>query len=84
MSGWLPPGVTDTDIDRACPGYDDEPESEIPLGIVTTYDPKPIPLRQFDWSATRDEYEPPMPIGFGATEREAVLDLLTVEAEEEE
>jgi hypothetical protein len=26
MSGWLPPGVTDTDIDKACPGYDEEPE----------------------------------------------------------
>jgi hypothetical protein len=25
MSGWLPPGVTDKDIDEACPGYD-EPE----------------------------------------------------------
>lgn len=25
MSGWLPPGVTDADIDRAAPGYYDEP-----------------------------------------------------------
>lgn len=25
--GWLPPGVTDADIDRACPGYDDEEPS---------------------------------------------------------
>jgi hypothetical protein len=23
MSGWLPPGCTDADIDRASPGYDD-------------------------------------------------------------
>ena len=28
MSGWLPPGCTDEDIDRACPGYYDEPEAE--------------------------------------------------------
>jgi hypothetical protein len=27
--GWnLPLGCTDADIDRACPGYDDEPEEE--------------------------------------------------------
>jgi hypothetical protein len=26
MGGWLPPGVTDRDIDEACPGYYDEPE----------------------------------------------------------
>jgi hypothetical protein len=29
MSGWLPPGCTDSDIDRACPGYDDEEENEV-------------------------------------------------------
>lgn len=29
MSGWnLPPGCTDADIDRACPGYYDEPETD--------------------------------------------------------
>ena len=26
--------------------------------ITVTYDPKPIPLRQFDWCATLDHYEP--------------------------
>lgn len=30
MSGWLPPGCTDKDIDEACPGYNDEPEQEEP------------------------------------------------------
>lgn len=25
MSGWLPPGVTDADIDRAAPGWGDPP-----------------------------------------------------------
>lgn len=45
--------------------------------IVTRYDPKPIPERRFDWSAIDDDYEPGMPIGFGATEEEAVADLMT-------
>lgn len=43
--------------------------------IVTVYDPKPIPPRQFDWSATHDGYEPGDPIGFGRTEAEAIADL---------
>lgn len=43
--------------------------------IKTHYDPKPIPLRQFDWSAVADEYEPGHPIGFGRTEAEALADL---------
>ena len=52
--------------------------------IVTTYDPKPIPLRQFDWVATFDDYDgAPIdentasgcPIGYGATEAEAIADL---------
>lgn len=79
MSGWLPPGCTDKDIDDAAP--QDEPEDDIPEDVVTTYDPPPIPLRVFDWRATRDEYEPGLPIGFGRTERDAVLDLLTIERE---
>jgi hypothetical protein len=41
----------------------------------TTYDPKPIPVRKFDWSATARDYEPGDPIGYGATESEAVKDL---------
>jgi hypothetical protein len=44
--------------------------------INTTYDPKPIPDRQFDWTAIENEYEPGRPIGYGATEAEAVADLL--------
>ena len=41
----------------------------------TEYWPKPIPMRQFDWSAVTDDYEPGHPIGFGATETEAIRDL---------
>lgn len=37
----------------------------------------PIPIRQFDWSAVDDDsYEPGCPIGTGATELEAVKDLI--------
>jgi hypothetical protein len=48
----------------------------IPLAIRTTYWAKPIPLRQFDWEAVTDNYEPGAPIGYGATEQEAIDDLL--------
>ncbi len=44
--------------------------------IVTSYWAKPIPMRQFDWSAwfegTEDEG---MPLGYGRTEAEAIADL---------
>lgn len=37
----------------------------------------PIPVRRFDWTAVDDEtYEAGFPVGFGATEAEAVADLL--------
>lgn len=37
----------------------------------------PISLRQFDWSAVDDDtYEPGCPIGWGATEVEAIRDLM--------
>lgn len=54
-----------------------------PPKIHTHYDPKPIPLRQFDWSAYDDNYEPGCPIGWGATEAEALADLaIEIEARE--
>lgn len=43
--------------------------------MKTCYDPKPIPTRDFDWSATSDDYEPGDPIGHGATEAAAIADL---------
>ena len=43
--------------------------------IVTQFIYPPIPLRQFDWQATFDGYEPGDPIGHGRTERDAVRDL---------
>jgi hypothetical protein len=44
--------------------------------IRTTYWPKPVPNRAFDWEAALDNYEPGMPIGYGATRELAVLDLM--------
>jgi hypothetical protein len=46
--------------------------------IKTEYVYPPIPLRQFDWSAIDDDtYDGPgCPIGAGATEAEAIADLL--------
>jgi hypothetical protein len=43
--------------------------------IHTLYSPPPIPLRSYDWSAVEDDYEPGSPIGWGATEQEAIADL---------
>lgn len=43
--------------------------------IRTHYVFPPIPLRQFDWCAVRDSYEPGWPIGYGRTEAEAIADL---------
>jgi hypothetical protein len=53
--------------------------------IVTTYWAKPIPDRRFDWSATSENYDASWegeetgwwgshPIGYGATEEEAIAD----------
>lgn len=49
--------------------------------VRTEYWRKPGPTNKFDWSAVRDSYEPPMPVGYGATEQEAVADLLMLEDE---
>jgi hypothetical protein len=52
-----------------------DPHAEEPV-IITRYWAKPIPLRQFDWSAVTDNYEPGSPIGYGRTEAEAINDLM--------
>jgi hypothetical protein len=53
--------------------------------IVTNYWAKPIPDRRFDWSATYDDYDcdcdgdgffTSSPTGHGATESDAVIDLI--------
>lgn len=46
------------------------------LKIITRYDPPPIPLRQFDWTAVTDNYDGyGSPIGYGLTEADAIADL---------
>jgi len=43
--------------------------------IVTAFVNPPIPVRDFDWSATRDGYDEGDPIGWGRTEAAAIDDL---------
>jgi len=44
--------------------------------IVTAYIFPPIPSREYDWQAAYDGYEEGDPLGHGATETEAMIDLL--------
>ena len=53
-----------------------------PRKIVTDYWAKPIPLRQFDWSAVTEDYDVGSPVGYGRTEAEAIADLHEQEAED--
>ena len=46
------------------------------MKIDTFYNPKPVPGRQFDWEATFEGYDEGDPVGYGATEQEAVQALL--------
>ena len=47
------------------------------MNIVTRYDPPPIPVRRFDWSAIDDDtHDEGRPVGYGRTEQEAVEDLM--------
>ena len=43
--------------------------------IVTAFVNPPIPIRDFDWSATHDDYDEGDPIGWGSTESRAIDDL---------
>ena len=55
------------------------------MSIVTHYAPPPMPVRSFDWSAydastydadcDQDGYFSNSPVGYGATEAEALADL---------
>jgi hypothetical protein len=58
------------------------------MKIRTDYWPKPIPPRQFDWTAIDDDTYDGAPdsctrsqVGYGATEQEAIDDLLQQIAE---
>jgi len=41
----------------------------------------PIPIRNYDWEAYREDYDEGDLIGYGVTKKEAVYDLLTKEEE---
>ena len=43
--------------------------------ILVQFDPPPIPLREFDWSAWRAGTEEEGPYGYGTSEVEARADL---------
>jgi len=47
------------------------------MKIVTSFVYPPIPVRNFDWQAVVDGYEPGDAIGHGSTENEAIIALLS-------
>lgn len=51
-----------------------------PRKIETSFVYPPIPIRDFDWCATFDDYDGAEdsnhPVGFGRTEAEAIADLI--------
>jgi len=53
------------------------------MKIDTRYDPKPGPSQKFDWEATFEGYDEGDPVGYGATEQEAVQALLDAAGMEE-
>lgn len=47
------------------------------MKIITTYDPPPIPIRDFDWIAIDDDtHDLDSPVGRGPTEKAAIADLI--------
>lgn len=49
--------------------------------IITRFDYPPIPIRKYDWSAIREDYDEGDLIGYGETEQEAIEDLKACENE---
>lgn len=54
-----------------------------PRRVVVQYWRKPIPWRHFDWEATLEDYDEGHHVGVGATEQDAITDLLELLAEDE-
>ena len=44
------------------------------MKLITTYNPPPIPIRQFDWTCIDENYEGGDIIGTGETEEAAIAD----------
>ena len=51
------------------------------MKIITSFVCPPIPMRDFDWQAVVEGYEPGDAIGHGATEDEAIIALLSTSEE---
>lgn len=47
--------------------------------IITSQDNPPIPTKEYDWSAYREDWDLGEPVGHGKTKQEAINDLLTKE-----
>jgi len=47
--------------------------------ITTSHDCPPIPVRNYDWSAARENWDEGDLIGYGRTEQDAIDDLLEQE-----
>ena len=53
------------------------------MKIITEFWRKPIPVRDYDWEATREGYDEGDLVGHGSTELEAITDLINQEKESE-
>ena len=65
---------------RCCQYGTDADGNALPRPEVTFVYP-PIPVRHFDYCATRPGYDEGSPIGYGSTETAAILDLISAENE---
>lgn len=46
------------------------------MKITTRYNPPPVPFRNCDWSAVDDDDMGETRVGYGATEEEAIADIM--------
>jgi hypothetical protein len=53
-------------------------------GIITEFIYPPIPLRNYDWQANREDYDEDSLIGYGITEEDAINDLIKQEEEQDQ
>jgi hypothetical protein len=49
--------------------------------VMTNYNHPPIPIRNYDWSAFREDYDEGDFIGYGETEQDSINDLKALENE---
>lgn len=76
--------MTDVAYYVTVPSINKQMAQEMTHQISTAYDPKPIPVRDFDWTATWDDYdgaedsETRGDVGYGASEDKAVADLIDI------